>query len=159
MLRTGLLALTLTSSVAFAQDVPTEPSQPTTAAGQYVGLVIGISSYQNLPEAVELDFARSDASMVYEALRNDAGFKEVFTLTDRQATKAGIEKLMREDIAQLVGPNDFFLLYFVGHGIGADFELPTLLAHDSTIEEGLKVHTYFYIFYIFKNIFLEWKRT
>ena len=37
-------------------------------------------------------------------------------------------------MAQVVGPDDVFILYFVGHGIGAQVGTPYLLAHDSTLD-------------------------
>ena len=100
-----------------------------------VAVVVGLSTYQTLPKDVHLDFARSDAATVAQALEKDAGFT-VFLLRDGEATKEAIREALRGKAAQLVGPNDVFLLYFVGHGVGADLGSPVLLAHDSTLENG-----------------------
>lgn len=102
----------------------------------YVAVVIGISAYENMPEEVELDFARSDAATVAEALQQQAAFDHVFLLSDRNATKAAITEVFREKAAQLTGPNDVLLVYFAGHGIGSDLGIPTLLAYDSTVQNG-----------------------
>jgi len=112
------------------------PVSPPPEGRSYVALVIGLSNYQNLPDEVELDFARSDAAIVAGALRESAHYDHVFLLTDTEATKAGIRDTMRTKVAQLVGPDDALIFYFVGHGIGADLGLPTILAHDSTLENG-----------------------
>lgn len=119
------------------QEPDTEAEPVTPVSGRsYVALVVGISSYRNLPDATELNFGRSDAATVANALRHEAGFDEVFFLGDGEATKAGITELLHTKIPQLVGANDLFLFYFVGHGIGADLGLPVLLAHDSTLQNG-----------------------
>lgn len=100
----------------------------------FVAVVVGLSSYENIPDAVELNFARSDAAVVEKSLRENAGFTKTFLLTDGKATRDGVRELLRTEVAQLVGPNDVFLFYFVGHGIGADLDEPALLAFDSTME-------------------------
>ncbi len=102
---------------------------------RFVAVVIGLSSYENLPDPIELNFARSDAAVVDKALREHADFDHVFLLTDAKATREGIRELLRTEVAQLVGPNDVFVLYFVGHGIGADLDQPALLTYDSTVEK------------------------
>lgn len=161
--RTAWLGL-LFAGVAAAQDPtipPAEPAPaPTTVAPSvsatpapavvgdrnYVALVIGISTYANLPKEVHLDFARSDAATVAQALRDDARFDQVFLLRDSEATKEAIRDTLRTKVAQFVGPNDVFLLYFVGHGVGADLGTPVLLAYDSTLangqEDGLELSTF-----------------
>ncbi|MCB9671973.1 MAG: caspase family protein [Alphaproteobacteria bacterium] len=121
----------LIAATALAQDdKPTVPA----AEAHFVAVVIGLSSYENIPDPVELDFARSDAAVVEKALRERAGFDKTFLIADGKATKNGVRELLRTEVAQLVGPNDLFLLYFVGHGIGADLDQPALLAYDSTVE-------------------------
>lgn len=127
----ALLAL-LSLTPAFAQDTKTE-----------VAVVIGISSYKNLPEDAALASARKDASAIGRALQDKAHFDHVFTLVDGQATRAGIRSLLEHQVAPLLTPDDTFVLYFEGHGIGADLGSPILLAHDSTLEnafeDGLEV--------------------
>jgi hypothetical protein len=115
---------------ASAQVAPVAPPQ----GANFVAVVVGLSSYENIPDPVELDFARSDAAVVEKALRERAGFSKTFLLTDGKATRDEIRELLRTEVAQLVGPNDVFVFYFVGHGIGADLDQPALLAFDSTME-------------------------
>jgi hypothetical protein len=102
----------------------------------YVAVVVGISAYDNMPEEVELDFARSDAATVASSLQDRGAFDAVFLLTDRNATKAALTETLRERVPQLVGPEDVLVVYFVGHGLGADLGVPTLLAYDSTVQNG-----------------------
>ncbi len=125
LLRTALLMGLISS--AHAQDAP---------QGQRIAVVIGLSSYNALPDAVELDFARSDAAEVAKALEDTAHFNRVFLLGDGEADRESIRQTLRTEVAQLIGPNDTFLLYFAGHGLGADLGIPTFLAYDSTLENG-----------------------
>jgi hypothetical protein len=127
------LAAALTAVSAQAQNPPADDA----ASGEsYVAVVIGLNSYEHLPDDAELDFARSDAATVAGALKEHGGFDVSFLLTDRDANRESIRETLRTKVAQLVGPKDTLLVYFVGHGLGADLGIPTLLAHDSTLENG-----------------------
>ena len=125
-------------SVSSAQDsvgATTAPDLATLPANRnYVAVVIGLSSYKNLPDEVELDFARSDAAVVAKQLREHANFNHVYLLADGEATRENVLQTLRTKVAQVVGPEDVFVLYFVGHGIGAQVGSPYLLIHDSTLE-------------------------
>lgn len=129
------LAALLLGTPALAQSSPDGFERPPEGR-KYVAVVVGLSTYQNLPDEVELDFARSDAALVAGALQDQAHFDKVFLLTDRESTKESIRDTLRTKVAQLVGPDDFLLFYFAGHGIGADLGIPTLLAFDSTLANG-----------------------
>lgn len=128
---------TAPSPVAKAPPIPTDvtPTPPPTQRN-YVALVVGIATYANLPKEVHLDFARSDAATVAQALREKAHFDQVFMLRDSEATKEAIRDMLRTKVAQFVGPNDVFILYFAGHGVGADLDTPVLLAYDSSVANG-----------------------
>ncbi len=126
-----VVPLVLVAGPAWAQQ-GSDPHPKT----NYVAVVVGLSQYDHMPDEVELDFARSDAATVAGALQDAAHFDATFLLTDRNATKADISETIREKAAQYLGPNDVFVLYFVGHGIGADLGTPTLLPYDATIEHG-----------------------
>lgn len=132
----SMLPFLMHVSVASAQDAtaatPDIASLP--ANRNYVAVVIGLSSYENLPDEVELDFARSDAAVVAKQLREHANFNHVYLLADGEASRASILQTLRTKVAQVVGPDDVFILYFVGHGIGAQVGSPYLLTHDSTLE-------------------------
>lgn len=126
-----LLAL-LSMSAAHAQDKPVR-----------VAVVVGVSAYDNLPAETALPNARKDASGVARALQDKAGFDHVFSLVDGQATREGIRSLLQHQVAPLLRPEDTFVFYFEGHGIGADLGTPILLAYDSTLgnafEDGLDI--------------------
>lgn len=133
-MRWSPFATLLAAAPVFAQETgevaPPDPGRNT------VALVVGLSSYANLPDAVELDFARSDAALIAKTLREEGRFTQVFLLADGEASRERIRETIRTEVAQLAGPGDLFVLYFVGHGIGADLDLPTFLAFDSTLENG-----------------------
>lgn len=116
----SLAALGLAGGAA-AQDVPP----------RRVALVVGVSSYEKLPAALALDTPRTDAARVAAALEQDAGFDRVRLLTDASATRANLVSVLEGQVGAEVGPNDLFLLYFVGHGMGADFGDPRLLVYDT----------------------------
>lgn len=134
MLSYALLASVL--STAQAQDPPVSLAPPIAPKddAHFVAVVVGLSSYDHLPDAVELDFARSDAAFVQKALKSSANFQEVWLLTDAEANRERLRELLRTEVAQLAGPNDVFVLYFVGHGVGADLDEPVLLTSESTLE-------------------------
>ncbi|MCB9682946.1 MAG: caspase family protein [Alphaproteobacteria bacterium] len=132
--------LTSTASMALASTVAASPalaqSADSSPDSSYVAVVIGVSAYENMPEEVELDYARSEAATVAEAFQKGGHYDAVFLLTDRNARRADIAEVLREKAAQYIGPKDTLVVYFVGHGIGGDLGLPTLLAYDSTVQNG-----------------------
>jgi TPR repeat protein len=85
--------------------------------GKSYAVVIGIGDYDAVRK---LDAPRNDAQRVRDFLVKDAGFDYVVTLTDADATKARITKLMETDLPDRIGPNDRFLFYFSGHGATRD---------------------------------------
>jgi hypothetical protein len=98
--------------------------------GRRVALVVGVGSYERLPATLSRETARTDAAAVAAALEK-AGFDRVRLLTDASATSDGINGVLKDQLAKEVGPQDLFLLYFVGHGMGADFGEPRLLAYET----------------------------
>lgn len=99
--------------------------------GRRVALVVGVGTYAKLPAGLAVEAARSDAARVASALEQQGGFDRVRLLTDASVTAANLEGVLRDQVAQEVGPDDLFLLYFAGHGIGADFGDPRLLVYDT----------------------------
>lgn len=121
-----LLGTSCLPGMARAQEeTPAEPE-----ARQFA-VVVGISSYEKLPTELTLHTAATDAGRVALALRESANYDDVRLLTDAQATKGGIEAIFRDELSQVVTWRDTVLFYFVGHGVGGDFEDPYLLVHDS----------------------------
>lgn len=96
---------------------------------QRAAVVVGIEAYDRLPAELRIRDARQDAVRVAEALETQAGFQQVRLLTDASATRAAMESLLRGGFS--LGPDDLFLLYFVGQGIGGDFGDPRLLTYDA----------------------------
>lgn len=104
------------------------------AEGRRTALVIGISTYEKLPPELALDSARTEAARVAAALEQGAGFEQVRLLTDASATTAKVRSVLEEQVSKEVQWRDLFLVYFVGHGLGADFGDPRLLLYDTDPE-------------------------
>lgn len=98
-------------------------------APRRTAVVVGIEAYAHLDQQHRVQGARDDAMRVAEALETRGGFQHVRLLTDASATRTAIESLFADSLG--LGPQDLFLLYFVGHGIGGDFGEPHLLTYDS----------------------------
>lgn len=96
-----------------------------------IALVIGVSSYSKLGADLQLDSARTEAARVAAALEQGAGFDQVRLLTDASASRANVETVLREQVSKEVQWRDLFLVYFVGHGVGADFGDPRLVMYDT----------------------------
>lgn len=77
-------------------------------------LVIGVSRYAD-PQ-YDLSYARSDAEAMAKLLGNDFGFDQVWTLYDKDATKANITRFFEQDL-QRTDEDDGILIFFAGHGI------------------------------------------
>lgn len=133
---TALLSLLATQALAQAPGERLRRQNDPHPDRTYAAVVVGITSYASLPDQVELDFARSDAATVAGALQDGAKYDYTVLMTDREATRERLAETLRVDVAQYVGPEDTLLVYFAGHGVGADLGLPTLLAHDSTLANG-----------------------
>lgn len=80
--------------------------------GKSYALVIGVGDYDSFEK---LDAPARDAIRVRNFLKQ-AGFDYIVTLTDADANKDRIERLMDTDFPRIVGKNDRFLFYFSGHG-------------------------------------------
>jgi len=82
-------------------------------------LGIGISSYPNLPEKWQLEFAHTDAFSMMKTLEGQGGqlFGAVKTrlLVDEQATAASIEAAL--DTLKAVSENDVVMIFMAGHGV------------------------------------------
>jgi hypothetical protein len=149
LLASTALAQQPAGPISMAPPIPPQTDikpPPPPATRNYVALVVGLATYDKLPKEVHLDFARSDAATVAQSLREQGRFDQVFLLRDSEATKEAIRETLRTKVAQFVGPNDVFVLYFVGHGVGADLGTPVLLAYDSTVangqEDGLELQAF-----------------
>ena len=87
-------------------------------SGKSIAVVIAISNYIGARAGgyPALPTAKRDADKMLDFLLNDAGFDTVYLLTDEDATKLKIDKLMTDVIPSVVMPRDRFLFYWSGHG-------------------------------------------
>ncbi len=125
-----LLAFALAAAWAAPVDLRVTPSE---APGDHHALVIGLSSYAHLSEAATLDHARSEAALLRDTLKGPAGYDSVITLLDRQATRERILHALTVELPETLEPADTLLITFLGHGVGADMGMPSLLPHDATV--------------------------
>lgn len=77
-----------------------------------IAIVVGIGDYEYWQP---LGGPLADASRMRDFLKNQAGFDEVFLITDREVTRERIDWLLAY-AARRLEPNDRFLFYWSGHG-------------------------------------------
>jgi len=98
-------------------------------------LAVGVSEYQR--KEYRLQLAAKDARDFSNALRVQAGrrYDEVVvrTLTDRDATRAGIQQQLQW-LATVGGPGDVSMLFLAGHGINEPGGQYYFLPHDGNAE-------------------------
>lgn len=132
------------ASLALWPDEAQEAHAQQTPARR-VAVVIGVSSYPGLGAGATLPSASTEATRLTLALKEDAHYDEVRLLLDSQATVASVQALFRDGLRGSIGAQDQLLVYFVGHGIGGDFDDPYLLFYDSQASDpagtGLSVKT------------------
>ncbi|MCB9791889.1 MAG: caspase family protein [Alphaproteobacteria bacterium] len=121
----------VTRSLALATLLLTPSALTAQESGKLYAVVVGISDYPGLPAEAALPGARGEASRLALQLREEAGYADVRLLTDSSATREAITAALRDDLGNRVGYDDTLLFYFVGHGIGRDFDDPYLLTYDS----------------------------
>lgn len=84
-------------------------------------LVIGISTYQYLPQKNQLKYSTADAAAIYTTLISpEAGqfpAENVHRLIGRNATLANIRHELEEWLPSVTTDDDRVLIYFAGHGI------------------------------------------
>lgn len=82
-------------------------------AGRYIGLVIGINSYEGYWP--ELENAVNDAEEVAEVLIENYRFDTVYTIFDKEATRRNIIQKF-EMLTRNVTKDDNLLIFYAGHG-------------------------------------------
>ncbi len=105
------------------------------ADSRQVAVVIGLGSYANLGEEQALPEASATARQLARALEDEAGYQQVLPLVDALATRTAIEDLLLRTLPAQLDGDDHLLIYFVGHGVGADFDDPYLLPYDVDPED------------------------
>ncbi len=79
-----------------------------------VAVIIGINKYNN-SEYESLDFAVRDAQSVKEQIIK-MGFDKVIEIPEANATRAGILRVLADELPYSLGKNDALFVYFAGHG-------------------------------------------
>ncbi len=79
-----------------------------------VAVIIGINKYNN-SEYEPLDFAIRDAQAIKEQIVK-MGFDKVIEIPEANATRAGILRVLADELPYILGQNDALFVYFAGHG-------------------------------------------
>jgi len=107
----------------------------TSAVSKRWALVIGVSTYKNIPPQSQLRYAHKDAEDFARFLRSpQAGAlapTQVRLLTEQQATVGALRSALHEWLPAAAGPRDVVYIYFAGHGVIGERNEPYLIAHDS----------------------------
>ncbi|HWB95238.1 MAG TPA: tetratricopeptide repeat protein [Bryobacteraceae bacterium] len=136
----GLLLVLLTGLLVAQgpRDLRIEPISrlnPLRDAGTRWAVIVGISSYQNLPPNVQLRFAHRDAAEFSAFLRSTAGGAipndHIRILTNEQATLAQIRAALHTWLVGSAGPQDVVYFYFAGHGVLDDRDEGYFVTHDA----------------------------
>lgn len=107
----------------------------TTAASKRLALVIGVSTYRNVPPRSQLRYAHRDAEDFARFLRSPRsgalGTTQIRLLTEQHATIAALRSALHEWLPTVAGPRDIVYLFFAGHGIIGERNEAYFIAHDS----------------------------
>jgi tetratricopeptide (TPR) repeat protein len=102
------------------KPVQTKKAATTVDIPRSYALVIGISSYKNLPASAQLAFPDRDAEDIYAALISPEGgqfpAENVHKLINERATIANVRHEIEEWLPSVTQDNDRVLIYFAGHG-------------------------------------------
>lgn len=96
-------------------------------------IVIGISSYSELPRVV---FADRSARSFSETIKRRFGIPndQIMTMINEEATGTRVLARIRS-VAHRMGPNDQLIVYFAGHGAPSpDGQQTVLIPYDATVE-------------------------
>lgn len=94
-------------------------AQPLVASAEDRALLIGIGTYENLPEDMFLHGPKNDVKAIHTLLTDTLSFKpeSIRILTDGKATKAAILSSMDEWLVKGTQPGDRVYVFFSGHGL------------------------------------------
>lgn len=105
----------------------------TPARSNVHAIIIGISSYSELPRVI---FADRSARSFSEAIKRRFGIPndQIVTMINEEATGTRLLARIRS-IANKMGPNDQLIVYFAGHGAPTpDGRQTVLIPYDATVE-------------------------
>ncbi|WP_438748770.1 caspase family protein [Pararhizobium sp. O133] len=94
-------------------------AQPLVARAEDRALLIGIGTYENLPEDMFLHGPKNDVKAIHALLTDTLSFKpeSIRVLTDEKATKAAILQSIDEWLVAGTAPGDRVYVSFSGHGL------------------------------------------
>lgn len=103
--------------------------------GQLWAVVVGISSYKNVPPEGQLRFAHRDAEDLATFLRSPGGggfpSNHIKLLLNQDATVSAIRTAIGTWLVRSAEPDDVVYIFFAGHGVVEGDTDGYLLAHDS----------------------------
>lgn len=103
--------------------------------GQLWAVIIGISSYKNVPPEGQLRFAHRDAEDLAAFLRSPRGggfpSNHIKLLLNQDATLSAIRTAIGTWLVRSAEPDDVIYIFFAGHGVVEGDNDGYLLAHDS----------------------------
>ncbi|MDT8423064.1 MAG: SUMF1/EgtB/PvdO family nonheme iron enzyme [Desulfuromonadales bacterium] len=132
------LSLAATRGISIvAKDPATGESGEVRLYNKSYAVIVGIDRYKNLPADKQLSNAVRDAQGVAEVLRRNYQFDEIITLTDEQATKERIMRLLTTDLPKKMSNEDALFLFWAGHGNqqkNVDGDLGYLIPYDGSVD-------------------------
>jgi tetratricopeptide (TPR) repeat protein/uncharacterized caspase-like protein len=103
--------------------------------GQLWAVIVGISSYKNVPPEGQLRFAHRDAEELATFLRSPRGgsfpSNHIKLLLNQDATLSAIRTAIGTWLVRSAEPEDVVYIFFAGHGVVEGESDGYLLAHDS----------------------------
>ncbi|MDF1580038.1 MAG: SUMF1/EgtB/PvdO family nonheme iron enzyme [Desulfuromonadales bacterium] len=132
------LSLAATRGISIvAKDPATGESGEVRLYNKSYAVIVGIDRYKNLPADKQLSNAVRDAQGVAEVLRRNYQFDEIITLTDEQATKERIMRLLTTDLPKKMSNEDALFVFWAGHGNqqkNVDGDLGYLIPYDGSVD-------------------------
>ncbi len=127
---------------AAQRDLKVEKDAPPAAAiPRSYALVMGISSYKNLPAEHQLRYAERDAEEMYSVLISPEGgnfrAENVHTLIGPKATLANMRRELEQWLPSVAQEDDRVLVYFAGHGFVSQGR-PYLAPYDIALDQIAK---------------------
>jgi uncharacterized caspase-like protein/Flp pilus assembly protein TadD len=114
---------------------PTAASNPFRDRGTRWAVVVGVSSYPNLPPGAQLRFAHRDAEDFAAFLRGYEGgglpADHIRLLTNHEASLAQIRAALENWLVEAARPEDIVYFFFAGHGVLDDQDDGYFVASDS----------------------------
>jgi tetratricopeptide (TPR) repeat protein len=126
--------------LSWGADKPADPSVPSYKADtQAYALVVGISSYVNLPQSAQLKFADADARELRDFLVGEKGGFRPENVTLLVNEEANHDQILRElaRLQNLSGPDSIALIFFAGHGLVNKSGQAFLVAADTRLDDLL----------------------